>query len=269
VRAKRAKSVSKTIATGQTKHFSNFQDYANYLRDRGDITAAEDLVGPRQDLLSDILFRWVQGGQLACVFAMKIANDPKQAGWLSLVAAFGEDLPWRIQPALEAAAQEAEAIQIIIPRLTTPEDCVRLIHALCRHTAWSWQEIPTEDPAAPDLFLVGLRWSPPSAAYTSWVLGFAPFAPMPFTRRFEGAPFIALALRPSRPMLDRAPPADTAHLAHMDDTLGADAERRADFRERTVAARAALLIDDYAPSAKARVTFTLPPQLRPSLTSTG
>ena len=95
---------------------------------------------------------------------------------------------------------------------------------------------------------VGLRWYPKGANYQSWVLAIAPFEPMPFTRRFEGAPFIALVLRPAEPSSFNPTPKennlDASHLAHMDDGLGSDTDKRKRTDQETRKAKQLLLGSD-------------------------
>ena len=260
---KRGKSVDKTLASGEVKSFSSYQDHVAYLLGKGEIQSEAELLGSKRELLSSILFSWVIQGQLACVFARALAKDPALAGWLSVVVDPGPDLPQRIQPTLEAAKDSAHAIQFILPGLTTPSHCAQLIHTLCNHPSWSWEEIPPQEPLTSPAVLVGLRWKVPSSKYESWVLGIAPFTTMPFTRRFEGAPFMALALRPSTPPA-WAPPTDVVHLAHMEDGLQSQDQRDL-YTHLTKEWKAKLLVDDSPSTARARVTFTLPESLRASL----
>jgi len=109
---------------------------------------------------------------------------------------------------------------------------------------------------------VGLRWHVEGSDYLSWVLGIAPFDTMPFTRRFVGAPFIALVLR-SRPPANfaQASPEDglnPSHLAHMDDMLGDNEEMRTKRSDATKRGKIALLGSELRSTARAKVTFSLP-----------
>lgn len=94
---------------------------------------------------------------------------------------------------------------------------------------------------------------------------------MAFTRRLVGAPFIALVLRPTPPMAERAAvPISAAgvpasHLAHMDDGLGTDTAKRQKWMEGTSKAKRALVSPDPFSRARAKVTFAFPAWARNEL----
>ena len=85
---------------------------------------------------------------------------------------------------------------------------------------------------------------------------------MPFTRRFAGAPFIALVLRPAPPrnFAEATPESGLrpSHLAHMDDMLGKNEEVRERRTEATKRGKIALLASELRSTARAKVTFSLP-----------
>lgn len=251
-----ARSLRWTGPGGEECSFPTFYDIANHLVATGEIARPEELSAERVDLLGDVFLQWVGSGQLGCLFAMRLARTPDQAGWTSVTPAVDDGLARRLQPILEAAAGTAEALQIILPGVATAERVVEVINILCRHPGWYWEEIPSTQADASGCFLVGLRWSLPSEGARSWTLGFAPIDSMPFTRRFVGAPFSALVFRTITP-----PPSDdlpgVVHLAYMP-TLGAPES----YGEKTSKLKRELVGDAFPDAAKAKVTFSLPMAVR-------
>jgi hypothetical protein len=87
---------------------------------------------------------------------------------------------------------------------------------------------------------------------------------MPFTRRFAGAPFSVIVLRPSAPTdfipekMDPITGLPAAHLAHMDDGFGKDEDLREKVRNMTSESKRDLLGSDLWSTARAQVTFTFP-----------
>ena len=255
---------STVLELGDGKPSASFPSY----RDVADYVLAE------HELLSKVLFRWIRGGQMACLFARRLARDSSEWGWLSVVDTnFGtDDFPDVLEAWLDEHGHTAEAVQIIFPELVEPEHVARLVGELCQGERWHWEEIKWgDDGAVPDSFLCGLRWKEPGGD-VSWVLGFAPYPLMPFTRRIEHAPFCALLLRPipagpdSDPRFPANPPG-TMHLAMM--PHGLSEEQSALIDEMTHHDREEYLLADggvaaaaHAQAAKARVTFCFPEEHR-------
>lgn len=230
-------------------------------------------------LWGDLLFEWYTQGQIACVFAQQLARAPMDARWFSAVVE-GEWNAEHVTGAIDAAADfGAEALQLLFPGDGSVEEALEITRRLAQHPRWMCSDNGWLDGESGDSLQVGLRWIAPEQKYESWALGLAPFEPMPFTRRLVSAPFIALFLRPTPPMPDRAPvptgsnglPA--SHLAHMDDGLGADTGRRQRWTEGTGKAKRALISPDPLSRARAKVTFALPAwareELRDVLTDAG
>lgn len=96
---------------------------------------------------------------------------------------------------------------------------------------------------------------------------------MPFTRRFKNAPFIALVLRPTPPT-DFVPEKkfesglQASHLAHMNDTLGDNQDKRDNYTDRTRRTKFAFLGPELLSTARAKVTFALPMWCRDELGDT-
>jgi len=259
------KTVSRPIGANSVRAFSSFEDLLAARVERGDVRDSADLLGNKPEFLGTMLFDWYKQGQIACVFAQLLARDPSSAAWQSAIVQGSVD-PNAIQDVLVQAMDRIEALQLIFPGDGSVAQVVSLIRTLCAHPSWECREIEWMPEEKPDSLLVGLRWLAPSGAYSSWVLGIAPFEPMPFTRRLIGAPFVALVIR-AGPPTDYAPSKEengrlTAHLAHMDDRIGTNQEKRELTRDKTRRAKGALLGAEPRSRARARVTFALPEETR-------
>lgn len=270
------RSVTRGVGPRDTRPFSSFDDLAEWAVRLGRASDVADVREKRRDIWGDLLFEWYSQGQVACVFASTLARDPDAAKWYSLVV----DGPWTasdLTALVDAGVGlAAEAVQLILPGNGSIEQALDLIRRLAQHDRWECVDNGWLDGEEGDSVHVGLRWFSPRREYESWVLGIAPFEPMPFTRRFVGAPFIALVLRPTPPMPERVPEnrrsygrsgTEAAHLAHMDDGLGPDNEKRKKWREGTAKAKRALISPDPLSRARARVTFAFPPWVRQELGS--
>jgi hypothetical protein len=256
------KSVQREIAQDDVRSFSSFHDLLQQRIDRGEIASLEDLLGRKPALLGSILFDWYRQGQIACVFAQRLARDPISANWQSVVVK-GRIDPTTLSSVLEEAAKKLDALQLIFPGPGTAEQAVEIMNKLCSSPEWTISEVDWLPDEQGDSLQVGLRWQAPSGEYSSWVLGIAPFDSMPFTRRFEGAPFIALVFRPSPPTSFAKTPKDetgkdASHLAHMDDQLGSNQQKREQSTTVTQRAKDALLGPELRSTARAKVTFSLP-----------
>jgi hypothetical protein len=198
---------------------------------------------------------------MGCVFAQVLAGDPNKANWRSLTNR--QKLPpLQFVSQLGDQIESFQAIQLIFPGAGTAKQAADLVVALCADPAWTCYEMPWKDGEKGNSIPVGLRWQSPKG-FTSWILGIAPFEPMPFTRKFVGAPFLALVYRPSPPA-DRLHATDSAsglrasHLAHVDDLLGSDEVKRKKLWDFTGKKKRALLGPDFLSTARAQVTFALP-----------
>jgi hypothetical protein len=260
------KSVVRDIGADKGRAFSSFDDFVEFLIAQNKINSREQLIQEKPDLLGSILFQWYVQGQVACVFAQMLA---KQATKWQSVTIPGEVDVNEIQGFLEENADNLEAVQFLFIGPATVDHAVQLIRALCEHPSWSCHEKGWMEGELGESLMVGLRWQRPGTDYVSWVLGIAPFEPMPFTRRFVGAPFIALVFRPSPPTAFAKTPKDlgfdASHLAHMDDMLGADQQRRDRTTLVTQYHKQTLLGEELRSHARAKVTFALPAAARDSL----
>lgn len=271
---KTPKSVQREIGANTIRSYSSFDDFVSgYVAD-GEVKSAQDLISRRPDLLTSILFDWYRQGQIACIFARLLASKSDPTKWKSIVIEGTLDVV-ELESILIDASDRLEALQLIFPGSGTALHAVELVKSLCAHESWSCREMPwltDDDGKFVELgrtLQIGLRWHKPQSDYTSWALGIAPFDTMPFTRRFAGAPFIALVLRPSPPTEFIEPKLEdgllASHLAHMNDTLGDDAAKRSSFTEGTKRIKFALLGGELLSTARAKVTFSLPQWCRTEL----
>ena len=255
------RSLKREIGADDIREFSSFDDFLNLAVQEGKVKDLADLLENRPDLLGAILFDWYSQGQVACVFAQRLARVADRSKWQSLTIK-GEVDPDELEAFLKDAANRFEALQLVFPGLATAHQAVDLIKTLCQHPSWSCHEIDWMPDERGRSLQVGLRWHAEGSDYHSWVLGIAPFEPMPFTRRFEAAPFIALVFRPSPPSSFADTPREknlnASHLAHMDDGLGADVDKRERTTNATRRGKTLLLGPDLRSTARAKVTFALP-----------
>lgn len=269
-----SRSVQKGVGPSDPRRFSSFDDLVQWAVKLGLAASIEDVRSTRRDLWGDLLFEWYTQGQIACVFAQSIARNPQEAQWYSAVVEGDWNADHVTGMVDAAAAFGAQALQLIFPGEPTVERAIEITHSLACHPRWSCVENGWLEGETGDSLQVGIRWIAPHKAYESWALGIASFEPMPFTRRFIGAPFLALVLRPAPPMPDRAsvPSGITglqaSHLAHIDDGLGSNTERREKWMVGTRKAKRALISPDPMSRARARVTFAFPEWARKELKDT-
>lgn len=266
-----AKSITKGVGPRDARPFSSFDDLAAWVVELGQASDIQDVRSNLHSLWGDLLFTWYTQGQVACVFAQSLARKPVEARWYTAVVE-GEWNADLVTGMLDAAAGiGAEAVQVLFPCDGTVEDAIAITRRLAGHPRWECTDNGWLDGESGDSLQVGLRWISEDGSYESWVLGIAPFETMPFTRRLAGAPFVALVLRPTPPEPSRAdvPQGPTglpaSHLAHMDDGLGPDGERRAKWTEGTRKAKRALVSPDPMSRARAKVTFAFPAWVRAEL----
>lgn len=265
------RSVTKGVGPRDKRPFSAFDDLAAWAVQLGRAADVRDVREHQHSLWGDLLFEWYTQGQVACVFAQQLAQHPTEANWYSAVVegAWSAELVTGLADA--AAEIGAEAFQLLFPGEATAEEAIAITRRLAEHPRWACADCQWLDGESGESVQVGLRWTSATGEYESWVLGLAPFDPMPFTRRLTGAPFIALVLRPTPPVPDRADvPTGTSglpasHLAHMDDGLGSDQSKRDRWMHSTRVAKRALISPDPMSRARAKVTFALPAWARAEL----
>jgi hypothetical protein len=267
------RSITKGVGPRDNRRFSSFDDLAAWAIEQKlalDLASVED-VRAKHSLWGELLFQWYTQGQIACVFAQQLARDPASASWFSAVVrgSWTADL---ITGMIDAAAEiGAEGFQLLFPGTGSVDEAISLTKVLGAHPRWKCVDTGWLEGEQGDSLHLGLRWESPLREYESWALGIGAFEPMPFTRKFINAPFLALVLRPTRPMPQRAPvptgktglPA--SHLAHMDDKLETNQERRDKWNDGTRKAKRALISPDPLSRARAKVTFAFPAWARTEL----
>ena len=246
-----ASSVERVTQSGRTRRFPGRQDFVDALVQCGQVAEADELFGARRDLLPDVFHVWVQRGQVACQFAMNLAKHRQQAGWVEIVQTVDEHPSLWLEPLLEAAADHAQAVLVVLPDVESLDDLARFFAQLCELPRWSWEVVPAGDANDDDHVCVGVRWQSPEGP-KSWVLAFGDLPGMPFTRR---SPVPALALRTRGPANDHG----TLDLARMDHVRQGDAfERDGELTRRN---KGDLLNGELEHVARARVTLRLPHHL--------
>ena len=260
---KATKSITRAIQGRKPRSFSSFDDLAEWAVAEKRATTVEAVRQQPTELWGELLFEWFGQGQIACIFAVALAQNRNRNNWYNiLLPATGWDAEM-VTAVVDAQAEAgADAIQLIFPGAGDAAQAVAIIAELVRSDRWLCADVGqmAEEPQCRS-HQVGLRWISPDRKYESWVLGIGDFAEQPFTRRFAGAPFLALVIRPSPPMTDRAPAVTgesglpAAHLAHLDDELGDNQRTRDAWTEGTRTAKRHLINPEPLSRARARVTF--------------
>lgn len=254
------RSSTLTLSNGATASFPALQDYVDQLVAEGSIRDKQDLVRNYDHLVGEIFLNWVSAGQTSCLFAARLARKPRQARWLPIVqldALTTPDLAEFLNAQLDAAARSHEAIALIFPDIETADDLVELCNRLCEDPSGRWYHATSDGVAGADITLIALRWVLPGSQSVNHVLGFAPLATTPATRR---APFTALVLRvldekrtPARQEDGRV----QVHLADLDSGIRPQ-ELHDRVWEATKQKKALHVEPNLAVAARARVTFSVP-----------
>lgn len=257
------KSITRAINGNGTRSFSSFDDLAEWAVAE---KRATDVAAVRQqptELWGELLFGWFAQGQIACIFAVALAQNANRDNWYNiLMPSEGWDADTVTEVVDAQAEAGAEAIQLIFPGTGDESQAIAIISKLVKSDRWLCADVGrlADEPGC-DSRQVGLRWISPDRDYESWVLGIGDFPEQPFTRRFMGAPFIALVIRPSPPINERAPAVlgesglPAAHLAHLDDEIGNNDEKRKKWTAGTRTAKRHLINPEPLSRARARVTF--------------
>lgn len=256
------KSVVIQRTDGTEKSYSGLVDYIKSYVDQGLITDLDDLVNNYGHLVGELFFNWIRTGQPGCLFAMQLAKKPRENRWLPIVRtgalSEGPGLGDSLNAALDAAENTHEAAAVIFPDIATPTEIVELVNLLCSAPSGRWYRTNDGIDPADGLALIGLRWILKSNTSVNHVLGFAPIATMPATRR---SPFTALFLRileEKRTPVRREDGRVQVHLADLDSTLPTQASHDR-VLEQTKIARALNVEQNLTAVARARVTFAVPP----------
>ncbi|WP_228893951.1 hypothetical protein [Pseudoduganella aquatica] len=254
-----------------SRAYPSFDSLAAWAASQGHAESVEAVRQEHKELWPELLYEWYKTNQIACLFAVHLARRWEEAKWYSAVIEDAWDAD--VLTAIVDAHFElgTEGLQILLPGDGTAEEALRIVTLLAAHPRWSCEDtgwLPGEEG---DSIHIGLRWIAPDSSFESWALGIAPFVPMPFTRRFDKAPFIALVLRPSAPADQRArtPKGCTglpaSHLAHMDDDLGDNNATREKWTTETKRGKHALIQPEPLSRARAKVTFSFSGDYREKL----
>lgn len=263
------KSGARTLNDKREYRYSTLTDYIDHYIATGLAKDLPDLINNHSHLIAEIFFRWISTGQLGCIFALRLAQSPRENRWLPIVipeALKEETLGSFLNANLDAAGDSHEAAAVILPYVKTEEDIVALVNELCNDPSgrWYW----TEDGISPDpngaVKLIGLRWILKSDQSVNYVLGFASVPNMPFTRQ---SPFTAIFLRirdHKMTSIERESGRIKVHLADLDSRLESQ-ELHNEYLELTKPYRANRVEPHMLPVARAKVTFAVSPRVAEGL----
>jgi hypothetical protein len=252
--------IERPIEGKSARRFPTRQELVNRLVNQGLAKDEQDLLMRRPDLAGDTMLNWIQATQPGCLYATHLAKHRDKAGWLRVVMPRPLDddkFKARVDGVLCPPPND-EMVMFIFPWVATPEDLADVIAQIGGCTGWSRVDPISLDGAGPDELLIGLRWLLPSGEAESWVLGFAPFDFMPFTRR---APYAAIVMRTlDPPDWQHRPEADLVpvHLAQVPHFFGDRGAYKGEIWTETEQTRIDLLGGELTHVARARVSFALP-----------
>src|SRR5579862_8790897 len=79
------KSLAVKLNDGDERRYPTLSDYVDQLVRQGLVKNLDDLVKNYVHLLNEIFFQWITTGQLGCLFAVKLAKNPRENRWLPIV----------------------------------------------------------------------------------------------------------------------------------------------------------------------------------------
>jgi hypothetical protein len=259
------KSASFKLNDGTVRTYPTLDDYVKQHVAQGDVKNLDDLIKNYKDRIGEIFFNWISTGQLACLFAVKLAKNPRENYWLPIAytdaLSDGDKLGAIISTQLDAAFDTHEAAAVILPDIVTEDQIVALVNALCSDPSGRWYH--TNDGLDPDpngaFVPIGLRWVLKTDKSVNFVLGFADLETMSLTRR---SPFTALFFRIKDTKLtdeDKEDGRVQVHLADLDSTFNPQAVHDRVW-EMTKAKRANYVEKEKTMGARAKVTFAVGPK---------
>ena len=272
---RRSQVVISTDGSGASFSSSSLDDFVAAYVEAGLVASKQDLITRHPNICNEIQFAWYRQGQVACLFANRLAARALAADsvhWSSACVAMSARSPGFgqfINDTLELASEDGfEAAQLLFPHVDTADGIAAVIDGLCQCDRFFRTEVRLDEGSSfdPQSLLIGLRWRLPCGTKTSEVLGTASLRTMPPTRH---TPFPSIVVR-SLAMMRNPPPqfntkprreyngCPAVHLADMDDGLGDDAETRINWWARTGQRKAQIVPPTLKPAAKAKVTFALP-----------
>ncbi len=246
------------------RRFPTRTELIDRLAAKGLVADERDLLNRRPDLVETVMLDWIQSTQTGCGYAAHLAKQRDRAGWIPVVMErrlSDEEFRIAVDAILIPPSPNGEMIMFVFPWVETPEDLADVIGQIGQCTGWSWEDPFSLESYGANELLVQLRWLLPSGEAESWVLGFAPFAFMPFTRR---APYAAIVMRPLDPPDWQERPSDDltpVHLAQVPHYFGERGKKHGEVWTETERQRAELLGDELTHVAKAHVSFALPIEL--------
>lgn len=260
--ARATRDVERLVGDKDLRRFPSFASLSQWAVEQGYATSVEAIKQTESAVWPELLYAWYASGQIACLFAIHLARDWQEARWFSAIVEGewdGDIITALVDAHLEIGA---EGFQLLFPGSGSSDEAIEIVNRLARHPRWRCEDTGWLEGETGDSIQVGIRWISPDRSYESWAVGIAPFEAMPFTRKFVGAPFIALVIRPTPPVCGRVPETKgstgltAAHLAHMDDNLGDNEVKREKWSESTAIAKRALIHPDPLSRARAKVTFS-------------
>lgn len=269
-------SESRTLANGTISKFPNLDDFLRELGKQGLVSSREALINGAPELIPIIQRHWLKKNQTGCVFASALASRHSFVSWIDEVflEPHNAGAVTKLCETIAIIAKKSEAVQVILPTLNTPSDLCTFLEILCKNKSWSLSEIPWAGKGGTVGVQTGLRWMLPSGKFVSWVLGFAPFESMPFTRR---APFTSMIWRvgkpgrcpkvagfPDRP-IDVGCKLPSVHLADLPDGLDKTSAVRRLWKTTQENKLNLLAHDPLFHAARAKVTFSLPNECKAAL----
>lgn len=233
-------------------------DYEAYLREHSVLNENETLI-ERPDLAEPLYRDWQRRPQVACVFARRIATQPRKFNVACVVVS--EDPSNEMTRVIDAAAGSVmkargtnEALTILLPKLVDSS----LLAAFCkrlgaRNGNWRIEAVPNPSDRLERVH-ISLRFALRKDVEAE-ILGLGPFTFLPATRR---APITALEMRTKvhgNKKRGRSAVA-RSHLADIPWPGAGDAWFDNAWKKSEAARRAILGGDDSA--ARARITFAIP-----------
>ena len=233
-------------------------DYELYLREQR-VLDEDETLADRVDLAEAIYRDWQRRVQVACVFARRIATQPRKFG-VHTVVVKGDPVT-EMTGAIDATAAAAkaargthEALTVLIPKLINS----KVLVALCKRLGArndDWTITATFNPSDKlERVHVSLRYVLRTDVHAE-ILGFGPFNFLPATRR---APISALEIRTKTKGSKKRGHSAVArsHLADIPWRGAGDAWVNRAWKTTEEARRTVLGGDDSA--ARARITFAIP-----------
>lgn len=248
---------------GHVSAFPTRDDYMVFLRDKG-ITANQ--FADDSDLVQEVYLDWLRRGQVGCVFGQLFGRPAgRQSARTSVFSQSVNDASTARALASEVdavfrnavAADDIEALTVLLPRIIQPEALVLLIKSLSELPQWRRESV---HPWRDTLVVVGLRARIKRDTWAE-ILGMGPFPTfLPPTRQ---CPVTSLEIRTKvdRSIWSKIHPGKlrASHLAQIpaQDFIGQRDFGKL-FKQHTPALRLRILGGNEDQRAKAHVTFALP-----------